>query len=100
VPLELTIGRGDKGPEYFISKDRMFQPGEVRENDVVRPSRRQSADRVARPSRTPLAAEVETACRNVRRESRHPRIRRSEQSTGGSDLGASRRVNRMIREGQ
>ena len=34
------------------------------------------------------------------REFRHSRIRRSEQSTTGSDLGASRRVNRMIREGQ
>jgi Thioredoxin-like len=66
VPLVLTIGRGEKDPEYFFERDRLFQPGEVRENDVVRPSRRQSADRVARPSRPPLAAQVATACRNVR----------------------------------
>jgi Thioredoxin-like len=44
----------------------MFQPGELRENDVVKPSRTQAAERVARPSRPPLAAEVATACRNVR----------------------------------
>jgi hypothetical protein len=66
VPLVLTIGRGEQDPEYFFARDRMFQPAEVRENDVVRPSRSQSADRVARPSRPPLAAQVATACRNVR----------------------------------
>ena len=44
----------------------MFQPGELRENDVVRPSRSQSADQLARPSRPPLAAEIASACRNVR----------------------------------
>jgi hypothetical protein len=66
VPLVLTMGRGEQDSEYWTNQDRMFQPGEVRENDMVRPSRRQSADRVARPSRPPLAAEVATACRNVR----------------------------------
>ncbi len=73
VPLVLTIGRGEKDPEYFISGgDRMFQPGELRENDVVRPSRRQSTGQVARPSRPPLAAEVATACRNVRPSGMRP----------------------------
>jgi len=67
VPLVLTTGRGERDPEYFISGgDRMFQPGELRAHDVVQPSRRQSTGQVARPSRPPLAAEVATACRNVR----------------------------------
>jgi Thioredoxin-like len=67
VPLVLTIGRGEKNPEYFIpDPDRMFQPGELRENDVVKPRRSQSADQATRPSRRPLADEVATACRNVR----------------------------------
>jgi hypothetical protein len=65
VPLVLTIGRGEKDPEYSFDGDRLFQPGEVRENDVVRPSRSQSADELARPARRPLAAQVATACRNA-----------------------------------
>ena len=73
VPLALTIGRGEKDPEYFISaRGRLFQPGEVRENDVVRPRRRQSGDRGSRPSHPPLSTEVATACRNARLSGMRP----------------------------
>jgi hypothetical protein len=65
VPLILTIGREEKDPEYYFEGDRMFLPGELRENDVVRPSRSQSAEGVARALPPPLAAQVATACRNA-----------------------------------
>src|SRR5262249_51972546 len=59
-------------PEYFVAgNDRMFEPGEVRDNDRVDVRRFQPMEAVARPARTsrpevPLAGRIDDACRNVR----------------------------------
>ena len=71
VPLALNIGNGATRPEYYlIDGDRLFLPGEVRENDEVRPYRRNSPAPIARPS-LPLAGRIENACRNVRSSGMH-----------------------------
>jgi Thioredoxin-like len=71
VPLALTMGRGEARSEYFINDDRMFEPGEVRENDVVRTRRVQSEGPASRPAHPPLAEQVASACRNARPSGMH-----------------------------
>jgi hypothetical protein len=75
VPLTLGIGGGAGAgaaagrPDYFLfDADRLFAPGELRENDDVRPERRGSP--VVAPV-VPLADRVASACRNVRSSGMH-----------------------------
>ncbi len=40
VPLQFDIRNEDGRPEYFLfDRNRMFNPGEVRDNDQLKPSR-------------------------------------------------------------
>ncbi len=72
VPLQLTIGHeGDGPPEYILFEgDRRFTPGEVRENDRVKPRRGDSSAPIVRPT-IPLAKRVESICRDVRSTGMH-----------------------------
>src|SRR5262249_15847496 len=70
APLQLEIRNEGDGPEYFLfDRDRMFKPGEVRENDRLRPQRA-SPTPVARPP-VPLVRRIETLCRDVRPSGMH-----------------------------
>ena len=66
VPLQFDIRNEGDRPEYFLfDRDRMFNPGEVRENDRLKPRRLgQSSTNVRSP--VPLANSVDTICRNAR----------------------------------
>jgi hypothetical protein len=58
-------------PEYVLfDGDRMFLPGEVRENDQVRPRRMNAHAAAERPSIS-LADRLENTCRNVRVSGMH-----------------------------
>jgi hypothetical protein len=69
LPLALNVGTGATPPEYMVvANDRLFLPGEVRENDNVRPRRLggiEPAAPLARPAR-PLADRIANICRDVR----------------------------------
>lgn len=66
VPLQLSVVNSGEEAEYFLfDRDRLFNPGEVRENDRVFPRRVQSSTTQAQPS-IPLAKKVEATCRNAR----------------------------------
>jgi hypothetical protein len=66
VPLQLNIQNESKGPQYFLfDRDRMFNPGEVRENDVLSPKRVDETSSSVRPN-VPPATRVDNACRNAR----------------------------------
>jgi hypothetical protein len=68
VKLQIWIESGAARTEYIIRNgNRLFAPGEVRENDDLKARRfaSQAASPVARPS-APLADRVANACRNVR----------------------------------
>jgi RNA polymerase sigma factor (sigma-70 family) len=70
VPLQLCLGRGESRSDYFLFDNvRMFQPGEVRKDHLVKPQPARSSP-VARPS-TPLAELVGNACRNARSSGMH-----------------------------
>jgi hypothetical protein len=65
VPLSLSLGNGVTRSEYILfDHDRFFTPGEARENDELRPSRR-GGPPVARP-KLPLPDLIANTCRNVR----------------------------------
>jgi len=72
VPLKLVIGNEGTGPQYdlFPVDDRFFEPGEIRENDHVRPHRTDPAASVDRPL-APLAQRVKNLCRDVRLNGMH-----------------------------
>ena len=71
VPLEMNIRNEGDGPEYYLfDRDRMLTPGEVRENDRLRPRRGDSSAPIARPA-IPLARRIETICRDVRSAGMH-----------------------------
>jgi RNA polymerase sigma factor (sigma-70 family) len=67
VPLRLLIRNEQDGPEYDLGLggDRLFEPGEVRENDHVRARRIGPAATVVRPS-VPLAQRIENLCLDAR----------------------------------
>jgi hypothetical protein len=66
VPLQLSIRDENDRPDYFlVDVDRMFNPGEVRENDQLKPRRIGSSPPSARSS-VPLANSIENLCRNAR----------------------------------
>ncbi len=74
VPLSMYIGNGVTASGYFLANgDRLFQPGEVRANDEVKPRLRNSRPPVARaPIPTiPMAARIEDACRSIRGSGMH-----------------------------
>ena len=74
VPLSMYIGNGVTPSGYFLADgDRLFQPGEVRANDEVKPRLRGSRPPVARaPVPTiPMAARIEDACRSIRGSGMH-----------------------------
>ena len=74
IPVQLSIGGGESRSEYYIAGgDRFFDPGEIRENDEIRPHRRESPAQVARRSAppTPLSGRIENTCRNVRGSGMH-----------------------------
>ena len=64
APLRLNVKNDEGLPQYFLfDGDRIFEPGEVREDDNVRPRRLDdSADRPA----PPLADRVANSCENAR----------------------------------
>jgi hypothetical protein len=69
VPLQLQVAERTGRPEFFVAGgDRLFEPGEVRENDTLDVRRIQPPDAVARPAQpsVPLADRIDTACRNIR----------------------------------
>ena len=62
VPLRLNIRNDPGDPEYFLfDGDRLFQPGEDRKDDRVRPQRSGSSSPVARAA-IPLADRVANLC--------------------------------------
>ena len=66
VPLQFDIRNEGDLPEYFLfDRDRMFSPGEVRENDQLKPHRPNQSSSNVRSS-VPLAKSVENICRNAR----------------------------------
>ena len=74
IPVQLSIGGREGRSEYYIAGgDRFFDPGEIRENDEIRPHRRESPAQVARRSSppAPLTGRVENTCRNVRGSGMH-----------------------------
>ncbi len=65
TPLRLAINNEPGLPEYFLfDNKRLFQPGETRENDVVRTPRRDSPAGTERAAR-PLSERVASVCRNA-----------------------------------
>lgn len=68
VPLQLSIRNEDAKPEYYLfDGDRLFSPGEIRENDRVKP--RRTSRSAPAPTALPavsLAKRVENVCRDVR----------------------------------
>ena len=71
VPLQMDIRNEGNSPEYYLfDRDRMFKPGEVRENDRVKPRRGDSLTPIARPS-IPLTKRVEGICRDARSTGMH-----------------------------
>ena len=65
VPLQLGIRNAADDPEYYLfDSDRLFQPGEVRENDQVKPQRPTRSAPVARPV-APLGESVAKLCRDA-----------------------------------
>jgi RNA polymerase sigma factor (sigma-70 family) len=74
VPLQLQIRNEGAGPAYrLFREDRLFEPGEVRENDQVSAQRIEPAARVD-PRPVPLAERFEKLCRNVRPNPMHALI--------------------------
>src|SRR5262249_51721145 len=74
VPLRMSIGGRESRSEYYLAGgDRLFEPGEIRDKDEVRPHRRQSSAAVTRRSApsAPLAGRIEDVCRNVRSSGMH-----------------------------
>ena len=73
VPLRLLIGNEGDGPEYDLglSGDRLFEPGEVRENDKVR-ARRLGLAASAGPPSVPLAQRIDNLCRDARLNGMRP----------------------------
>lgn len=66
VPLQLSILHEDEKPEYYFSDgDRLFNPGEIRENDRVKSHRRGSSTPITGSS-VSLAQRVANLCRDVR----------------------------------
>ena len=66
LPLQFDIRNEDDRPEYYLfDRDRMFKPGEVRENDQLKPKRAVSSSSNRRAV-VPLAKSVENICRDVR----------------------------------
>ena len=67
VPLRLLIRNEGDGPEYDLdlSGNRLFEPGEIRENDHVR-ARRVGPAASAGPPAVPLAQRIEKLCRDAR----------------------------------
>jgi hypothetical protein len=69
VPLSMYIGNGVTPSGYFLADgDRLFQPGEIRANDEVKPRLRDSRPPVAHAPvpATSMAARIEDACRSIR----------------------------------
>ena len=61
TPLRMDVKNEDGLPSYSVSSNRRsFEPGEIRENEVVRARRRDSLTRARPPSR-PLAEKVANA---------------------------------------
>jgi hypothetical protein len=66
VPLQLNIRNESDGAQYFLfDRDRMFEPGEVRENDQLKPHRADDSSSNAR-SYVPLSTRVENTCKDAR----------------------------------
>ncbi|MFI5457513.1 MAG: sigma-70 family RNA polymerase sigma factor [Isosphaerales bacterium] len=66
VSLQFSNRHEIDGPEcYVVNGDRMFNPGEVRENDQLKLHRAGSSSPNVRSS-VPLAKSVENICRNAR----------------------------------
>lgn len=63
VPLQFNIRNEGDLPEYFLfDRDRLFNPGEVRENDQLKPRRPESsASNVHPPARWPRASKASAA---------------------------------------
>ena len=67
VPIEFRNRRENDGPDRYVDKgDRMFNPGEVRENDLLKLRYRVGSSSPNASSAIPLAMSVEKTCRNVR----------------------------------
>ena len=65
APLRIDVRSEGGLPKYFPGKDRMFEPGEIRENDVLQ-SRRMDAKNEQRTPVPPLSERVASACANAR----------------------------------
>jgi len=64
TPLRLGIRYEGDRPKYYLFHDRMFDPGEVRENDVLKASRPDQSSHVGPV--VPLIKSVDSLCRNAR----------------------------------
>lgn len=66
IPLRLNLGPRTRGPQDFVSNNnRLFKPGEQRENDQVRLSGSGSGEPI-RQTPIPLAERVARLCRDAR----------------------------------